>query len=225
MESPKYQSLKYKIFGKSDAEVEEIIKPLETRFAQVRKLKQSNPVSYLPIMKYLLLLYDPGTDLNRDFVRLEDRKQEAAKLSGLLKITDLAYLDRIFNSTHAETLDVIQILLNEVFFSVDMREWHTLHEELDEYTAARWEKIENTRRKGRRGKKGEEQITEVTGHSKSTLDALTMKSKLREDCKRIRELLSELETKIFGDHKDIQELAYKSRFTNPESFSRARQLT
>src|SRR5690606_36335850 len=111
MDQLKFQALKYRIFGKSDEEVEDIIKPLETRFAQVRKLKQNNHASYLSIMKYLLFLYDPATDLNREFVLLNDRKQEAAKLSGLIKIQDHAYLDRIFESTHPETLDVIQVLL------------------------------------------------------------------------------------------------------------------
>lgn len=218
MESPKFQNLKFRIYGKPDEEVEEIIKPLETRFAQVRKLKQK-PTTYIQLMKYLIYLYDPGTDLNRDFVRLEDRKQEAAKLSGLLAIKDLSYLDKIFSSTYPEMLDVIQVLLSEVYHSVDYREWHTLNEELDEYTAARWEKIESKRKKGRKG----EEVTEVSGASKSTMETLNLKSKLRDDCKRIRELLAELNTKLFGDHSDIAELAYKSRFTTPESFSRAKQ--
>lgn len=220
-EQTKYRRLKYPIHGKSDDEVAEILKPLEQRYAQVRKLKNNNPVSYLSIMKYLLYLYDPATDLTREFVRLEDRKQEAAKLSGLNKIQDLAYLDKIFESRHPETLDVIHVLLGEVFFSVDWREWHTLHEELDEYTSARWDKIENTRRRSR--KKGED-VVEVTGHNKSTMEALSLKSKLREDCKRIRELLDEIEKRLFGDNADIKEIAHKSRFTNPESFSRAQQL-
>lgn len=224
MEAIKFQALKYKIFGKSDEEVAEILKPLETRFAQVRKLRQ-NMTTYVSVMKYLLFLYDPGTDLNRDFVRLEDRKQEAAKLAGLLKVKDLSYLDRIFSSTHAEILDVVQVLITEVYHDIDYREWHTLHEELDEYTAARWEKIENKRKKGRRKSGEDTEVTEVTGHNKSSMETLSMKSKLREDCKRIRELLAELETKIFGDNKDIAEIAYKSRFTNPESFSRAKQMT
>lgn len=219
MESPKFQSLKYRIYGKPDPEVEEMFKPLETRYAQVRKLKQK-PTTYLQLMKYLVYLYDPGTDLNRDFVRLEDRKNEASKLSGLLLIKDLAYLDRITNNTYPEMLDVIQVLLTEVYHDIDYREWHTLHEELDEYTSARWEKIESKRKKGRKG----EEIAEVSGHSKTTMDILTMKSKLREDCKRIRELLAELNTKIFGDDKEVRDLAYRSRFTNPESFSRAKQM-
>lgn len=218
-ELTRYQNLKFRIYGKSDEEIADIIKPLETRYAQVRKLKQK-PTTYLSVMKYLIYLYDPGTDLNRDFVRLEDRKQEAAKLSGLLLIKDLSYLDRIFANTLPEVLDVIQILLSEIYHDIDYREWHTLNEELDEYTAARWEKIESKRKKGR---KGDDEIMEITGATKSTMETLTLKSKLREDCKRIRELLGELNTKIFGENKDIQELAYKSRFTNPESFSRAKQ--
>lgn len=224
MEQLKFQALKYRIFGKSDEEVAEMIKPLEVRFAQVRKLKTSNPSSYLSIMKYLLYLYDPNTDLNREFVLLSDRKQEAAKLSGLIKIQDLSYLDRILESRHPETLDVIQIILGEVFHNLDMREWHTLHEELDEYTSARWEKIESTRRKTRRRKKDSEmEISEVTGHNKASMETMALKSKLRDECKRIREAIHEINTKIFGDNQDIKEIAYQSRFTNPESFSRAQQ--
>lgn len=211
----KYQSLKFKIFGKTDEEVIEIAKPLFTKYAAVRRMGQDlAPSHYAAVFRYLIFLFDPQTDLNRDFVRLEDRRTEAAKISGLNTFKDLKRYDEIYYCKGADVLDVIQVLLTEVYHDIDYREWQTLHNELDEYTSARWERIESSRK---RGKKGEE----VSAQTKTSLDALNLKSKLREDCKRIRELIEELDRKIFGDNKDIKDVAYKSRFMNPESFSRA----
>lgn len=218
MESIKFQNMRHKIHGKTDEEMETFLKPFETKYQSFKKLKATTK-HYLAIIRYLFYMFDPGSDLLRDHMRLEDRKQEAGKLSGLLKIVDLSFLDRLFGNTHPEALDVIQTLLTEVYFDIHYREWHTLHNELDEYTSARWEKIEGTKRK--RGKKGEEAVTEVTGHNKSTMETLTLKSKLREECQRIRELIEQLDVKLWGDNKDIKDIAYKSRFSNPESFSRA----
>lgn len=213
----KFQQLKHRIHGKTDAEVETILKPLEVKYAPIRRLK-NNCAFYLPVMKYLLYLYDPGTDLNREFVRLEDRKNKAADYSGLNKINEIKILDKIYDSTHADTLDVIQVLLTEEYHDIDYREWQTLQHELDEYTSARWERVESKRRKS---KKDGEELQTSTGANKSSMETLNLKSKLREECQKIIDRIKQYEEKIFGAHIDIKELAYRSRFTNPESFSRA----
>jgi len=215
MNELKYQNLKYKIFLKSDDEVKKVIKPLETRYSAFRRLIEHAGSAYLPTVKYLFYLYDPQTDLNREYVRLEDRKNQAAKDSGLDKHEAL-YSD-IFDQQVSEVLDVIQILLTEVYHDIDYREWQTLHNELDEYTSARWDRIESSRRKNKDGE-------EISRQDKSSIEALNLKSKLREDCKRIRELIAELDLKIFGDDKNLKEIAYMSRYTSPESFSRAARL-
>lgn len=217
MDAVKYQQLKFKIFGKTDEECEEMFKPLEVKYAAVRRIKTSAPSVYIATLKYLIFLYDPGTDLNREFSRLEDRRTEAAKISGLNKMTDLKKYDGIFSASSADVLDVIQILLTEVYHQVDYREWQTLHQELDEYTSARWDKVEAGRKKKKKG----EDVSEISSQSKASMETLNLKSKLREDCKRIRELIEELDRKIFGDNTAIKEIAYKSRFMDPESFSRA----
>lgn len=217
MESPKFQQLKFKIYGKSDEEVKAIVKPLEDKYPEFKRLSKGAASIYLATIRYLFYLYDPGTDLNREHARLEDRKNEAAKLSGLNTITDLKKYDDIFDCNSVEILDVIQVLLTEVYHDTDYREWLTLHRELDEFTSARWDRVESGRR---RRKKGEE-IEEVSSQSKASMETLNLKSKLREDCKRIRELIEELDRKIFGDHLRIKDVAYKSRFTSPESFSQA----
>jgi AraC-like DNA-binding protein len=228
MSDLKFQGLKFKIHGKTDEQVQEILKPLEVRYAPVRKLQQGKASTYLPIMKYLIYMYDPNTDLNREFVRLEDRKQEAAKLSGLFGIKDLSYIDRIFACTHPESLEVIQILLTEVYHDIAFREWHTLQNELDEYTSARWQRNETSTKKKRRGKKnaeGENEVIEVTtGHDKASMEVLNMKSKLRDECQKIITQIKQYEKEIFGENLDVKEVAYKSRFTNPESFSRAANM-
>jgi hypothetical protein len=217
MSDIRFQQLKLKIWAKTDEEVATMLNPYEDKYAPIRKLKSSS-AHYIHIMKYLFFLYDPGTDLNREFVRLEDRKTEAAKLSGLNKILD-SYVNQIYDCTHPATLDVIQTLLTEVFHDRKYREWQTLQNELDEYTSARWEKATPKRRKSR---KKDESLEEVTGtHDKTSMEILNLKSKLRDECAKINATLDQLEQAIFGDHTDIKDIAYKSRFMNPESFSRA----
>jgi hypothetical protein len=211
----KYQALKFKIHGKTDAQVAEIIKPLELKYAAVQKLADKPKAQYLATMKYLIYLFDKNTDLNRDFMRLEDRQAEAAKLAGLGKIKDIPTYDGIYTCDAPEVLDVIQILLTQIYHDIDYREWQGLHRELDELNAARWQRIEPTSRN-----KAEEGDPAPT-HNKASLEALKIKSQLREDSKRIRELLEELDQKIFGDNIVIKDIAYKSRFTSPESFAMA----
>lgn len=211
----KFQRLKFKIYGKSDKDMLELLQPLEVRFQPLRTLKKSP--HYLALMRYLLYLYDPGTDLNQEYVRLEDRKQAASSLSGLIKIQDLAYVDQVIDNTYPDTLEVIQILLTEVFHDRKYREWQTLQNELDEYTKARWDPIEATK-----SRKTKDEIIQVSsGQTKATLEALTLKTELRQACADIQEKLDRIEREIFGDHRDVKELAYKSRFINPESFARA----
>lgn len=213
----KFQHLKYPIYGRSFEEIDTIIQPLEEKYSAFKRLKKKQEQHYFRIISYLFLLYDPGTDLNREFVRLEDRKQEASKLSGLNKLTNLSLLDSIFKTYNPEILDVIQVMLTEIFHDRDYREWQTLQKELDELTSARWDKIEGIRKKGASDEAG--------GQTKQTIEALNLKSKLREDCQRIRELLDELERKIFHDNEDVKEIAYKARFLSPESFSAASRQT
>lgn len=211
----KFQRLKFKIYGKSDKQLLEMFQPLEVKYQAVRLLRKSP--HYTSLMCYLLFLYDPGTDLNQEYVRLEDRKQAAASLSGLNKIQDLAYLTEVIDNTYPDTLDVIQILLTEVFHDRKYREWQTLQNELDEYTKARWDPIEATK-----SRKNKDDIVQVSsGQTKATLEALTLKTELRQACADIQDKLDRIEREIFGDHRDVKELAYKSRFINPESFARA----
>jgi hypothetical protein len=217
----KFQRLKYKIFGKTDEEVEIMIKPLQERYAPIRQLKKNT--NYLAIIKYLLYLYDPGTDLNQEFVRLEDRKNAAASYSGLSKILGKVK-DQVFDCEHSDALEVIYILLTEIFHNRDYREWQTLHKELDEYTKARWEKVGGKKKK-KKGKEDaavdEDEDYETSSNSKSRLEALNEKSQLRKQCEEINERLDQLDRKIFGDNHDVKEVAYKARFLSPESYSRA----
>lgn len=190
-----FQNLRFKIFNEPDKEVKAIIKPLE-KYPSVAKLKELP--HYLPIIKYLLFLYDPKTDLNLEYVRLEDRQAKAAELSGLAKIKDKELLDKINTYNHTETWGVIQVLLTEVFHDIEYREWQTLLKELDEYTKERWKPTNITK--------------------KSDVEA---KAILRKQCQEIIETVKQLEQAIFGDHIAVKEVAYKSRFISPESFAKA----
>lgn len=216
MNEVKFQQLKIKIYGKKDSEVQEILKPFEEKYKPIRKLRDSFGASYLSIMRYIILLYDPNTDLNRDFVRLQDRKAEAAKLSGLNKLNDLSFIDKIYNCTHPETLDVIQVLLTEHYHDITYREWQTLQNELDEYTSARWERVEGVKVKKGAGEDDEEGSVA----NKKSMETLNLKSKLRAECQQIIALIKQYDQEIFGDHVELKESAYKSRFMSPESWSR-----
>lgn len=194
MTDHKFQNLRFKIYLESDKGVKDIIKPLE-KYPSFKKLKE-HP-SYLPIIKYLIFLYDPKTDLNLEFVRLEDRKAKAAELSGLAKVDEELY-KAIDEYRHQETWDVIQTLLTEIFHDAEYREWQTLNKELDEYTKARWKPADINK--------------------KSDLETRAL---LRKQCQEILDTKTQLEQSIFGDHVKVKEAAYKSRFINPESFARA----
>ncbi len=214
MNDHKYQYLKIKIHNQPDEKVVEILTDMSRRYKSFKHLLSTT--HHLSTFKYLIYLYDPNTDLNRDFVRLEDRRQEAGKLSGLARIADIPFLDSVYHASSKDILDCIQTLFTEVYHDRDYREWQTLHKELDEYTSARWEKIEGTRKKKR--------TDEVATQTKASIEALNLKSKLREDCQRIREILDELDKKIWGDHDEIKDIAYKARFITPESFSAASRI-
>lgn len=192
----KFQNLRYKIFGETDKQIAAILKPLE-KYTAIKKLS-TNP-QFIPIVKYLIYLYDPKTDLNLEYVRLEERIDKAAELSGLDKHQSV--LTEITTYKNSEVLDVIQVLLTQVFHDVEYREWQTLHKELDEYTKARWEPSD---------------ITKKTG--------IEAKAILRKECQNIIDQIKQLEQSVFGDHVGLKEIAYKSRFINPESFAKAARI-
>lgn len=192
MSDHKFVNLKFKIYGETDKEVKAIIKPLE-KFPSVLKLKAHS--DYLAIMKYLLYMFDPNTDLNLEFVRLEDRQDNAGSLAGLLKSKDFALIKAY---EHEDTLDVIHDLLNEVFFDIQMREWHILLKELTDYNRARLK------------------VTDLTDKK-----AIETRSMLRQESQRVIEEIKQFEQVVFGDHTKLKDIAYKSRFFSPESFAKA----
>lgn len=192
MSDHRFVNLKFKIHGEPDKEVKAIIKPLE-KFPPVIKLRAHS--DYLAIMKFLLYMFDPNTDLNMEFVRLEDRQDNAAALAGLSKSKD--YL-LIKNYEHEDTLDVIHVLLNEVFFDIQMREWHILLKELTDYTRARLK------------------VTDLTDKK-----AIETRSMLRQESQRVIDDIKQIEQVVFGDHTKLKDIAYKSRFFSPESFAKA----
>lgn len=226
LDGVKFQRLKFRIHGRPDSEVADMLDQLAVRYPAFKKLQKHRHA--LPLFKYLVYLYDKGSDLHKEFVLLADRKQEAARLSGMAGVVSLSFLNKVFQCTEPVVLECIQTMFTRIFHDRDYREWQTLNKELDDYTSARWDPIEAPKKKRRWKKKGEEdeddQPQPETGvQNKDTIQAFNLKAKLREECQKIRTLLDALDEKIWGDNEDVKEVAYKARFTSPESFVAAIQ--
>lgn len=222
----KFQRLRFKVHGRPDSELSDMLGHLAARYPAFKKLQKHRHA--LPLFKYLVYLYDKGSDLHKEFVLLADRKQEAARLSGLAGINSLAFQNKVFQCTEPLVLECIQTMFTRIFHDRDYREWQTLNKELDDYTSARWDPIETPKKKRRRRKKDQDDEEDAsdpeTGvQNKDTIQAFNLKAKLREECQKIRGLLDALDEKIWGDNEDVKEVAYKARFTSPESFVAALQ--
>lgn len=160
------------------------------------------------LLRYLIFLLDPGSDLIREIKDLKDRKVRAAELAGFTKGTD--YLTEIFECRDKTTLEFIECFLTQVYHNRKYTEWQTLQQELEEYTRLRWVQIEVKDSK----KKKNENPEDVDVYK-----AAAEKTKVRQQSEEIHRMLDALEKEIFGDNDDIKNIAEKSRFISPEAFA------
>jgi len=201
----RFQKLKFNVFNLSpDKDVLEAFPEL-SRFKVLDKSKA--PQKNL-LLRYLLFMYDPESDLRKEITELDKRKVRAAELAGFEKESD--YLTEIFELRDKTTLEFLFVLLTQVFHNRKYREWVTLSQELDEYTRLRLDPI--TTAKSKKG--GEEDIEEI-----DVFKSAELKSKLRVQCQDIHKQLDSIEKEVFGDNEDVKDVAIRSRFLSPENFA------
>lgn len=205
-----FQKLKFKVFDiPSDKDVLEAFPELQ-RYKLFADSKA--PMKNL-LLRYLIFMYDPGSDLLKEVVELEKRKIRAAELAGFKHDSD--YLNEIFELKDKTTLDFLQCFFTQVYHNRKYTEWQTLHQELEENNRLRWEPITT-----KSNKKKDEDVDEV-----DVFDAAKKKGELRTQAAKIHDLLDALEKELFVDNEDVKEIALKSRFTSPESFAGVKLLT
>lgn len=181
----RFTKLKYKVFGLKD--------PVLKKYPELLRYKPIQESKDLPaineILTYIILLYDPNTDLNQEYPSLKDRKVEACALAGLGKaeFAEFESLNPVYTS-------IISCFFAEIYHNRDHREWHTTLQELDVFTNMRWEPITADTDPKKRGT-------------------------LSEICDKLNAKADALEEKIFGDHSDVKEEMTIDRWSSPEKFS------
>lgn len=200
-----FQKLKFKIFDlPPDADLLEHFPEL----ARYKTFTKSKAAQKNLLLRYMIFMYDPGSDLISDISDLQKRKVRAAELAGFKQESD--YLTSIFEFTDKAPLEFMHCFLTQVFHNRKYTEWQTLMQELEENTRLRWEPITTKKMK----KSGDKEVEDVDVYS-----AADKKSKLRDHSYDIHKMIDAIEKEIFGDNKDVQEIAIKARFISPESFA------
>lgn len=201
----RFQKLKFDVFNlPADKDVLEAFPEL-SRF---KILANSKAPQKNLLLRYMIFMYDPESDLRKEILELDKRKIRAAELAGFQKTTD--YLTEIFELRDKTTLEFLFVFLTQVYQNRKYREWVTLSQELDEYTRLRMDQI--TTATSKKGKEDEVEDIDV-------FKAADLKSKLRVQCQEIHKQLDSLEKEVFGDNEDVKDVAIRSRFLSPENFA------
>lgn len=188
----RFSKLKYQISGLKEPVVERYPELLRYEpIAKAHKLK-----SFDSILRYIIFLYDPLTDLNNECPDLKDRKAEARALAELPE-SDF----KKFNELESGYVALIQCFLCEIYHNRKHREWHTTLQELDDFTRMRWTKVINS--------KGE--VSEDIDPKK--------RLQLSELCDSLNHKADLLEEEIFTDHEDVKEAVIADRWSSPEKFA------
>lgn len=201
----RFQKLKFNVFNlPPEKDVLEAFPEL-SRF---KILANSKAPQKNLLLRYMIFMYDPESDLRKEILELDKRKIRAAELAGFEKTTD--YLTEIFELRDKTTLEFLFVFLTQVYQNRKYREWVTLSQELDEYTRLRMDQI--TTATSKKGKEDEVEDIDV-------FKAADLKSKLRVQCQEIHKQLDSLEKEVFGDNEDVKDVAIRSRFLSPENFA------
>jgi hypothetical protein len=195
-----FSNLKFKIHNlPKDTDLREKFPDLK-KFKAIAKSKYPN---FDILLRYLIYLYDPNSDLIRTIPDLSSRKQQAALYAGYSHETP--ELEHIMRFKDERILLIVHCLWTQVYHNRDYTEWCTLQQELEEYTLIRMKALDDD----------EKEL--------DFMKAMEIKGKLRTQTKIIHEQLDALENKIFGDNVDVKNIAVVSRFTSPESWIRVEE--
>ena len=186
MSKERFSKLKYKIFGLKEPVISKY--PDLLRYDPISKAQELK--GFDNILRYVIYLYDPESDLNQEYPDLKDRKAEACALAELNKGDFQSFID-----LEPGYVSIIQCLLCEVFHNRKYREWHTAQQELDDFTRMRWEKVN---------------MDKFSAKQRADLNDL---------CDTLHQKLDRLEEEIFGDHEDVKEVVIADRWSSPERFA------
>lgn len=183
----RFSKLKYKIHGLKEAVVEKYPDLLrqEPVAAAVKELGNIDS-----ILRYVIYLYDPETDLNQEFPDLKDRKAEACALAKL-PADDF----KAFQELEPGYVAIIQCFLCNIYHNRKHREWHTALQELEDFTRMRWNRVD---------------LNTFSAKQRSDLNKL---------CDEINSKVDNLEAEMFGDHEDVKEVIIADRWSSPEKFA------
>ena len=144
------------------------------------------------LIRYLIYLYDPKSDLIRQEPELYDRKKRASELSGFKDYEAEYVLEKAF------------YFLTRAFNDRKFREWCTMQQELEEKQEARWKPIKE----------------DETKDQKQYMEAHEKKGKLRDQAMAIHKALDALNSEIFGDSDEMLNKA-NDLLTTPEKIAAA----
>lgn len=165
-------------------------------------------------IKFICYMYDPNSELVREYEVLEERKKEAATLAGLTgsgRGLDGVRYRRVLKGEwkdeegkeHSDVVAIYQMIyefLTKVHRNLKWAELCTLEEEFSSYMQRRWEKPT-----------GLSDDKEVNYYDKM--------GKIREQCKEILSRIDQLRKDIFGDNQDAEEFVYE-KISTPENVAR-----
>jgi len=160
------------------------------------------------LIRYMIFMYDPNSDLLKEITELSRRKTRAAELAGFQHESD--YLTEIFELRDKTAINFLQCFLTQVYHSRKYTEWQVLQQELEENNRLRLEPITTKSNK----KDKDKDVEEV-----DVFEAAKKKGTLRDQATAIHKLIDTIEKEIFGDNDDVKEIAIKSRFLSPENFA------
>lgn len=182
----RFSKLKFKVIDLKEPVLKKYPELLRHKAIQEAKgLKAINE-----ILTYIIVLYDPNTDLNQECPDLKDRKAEACALAKLPEENFKEFQDK-----NPAMMGLILCFLTEVYHNRKHREWLTSQDELDSFTKIRWDAV-----------------------SADTFSA-KQRSDLNKLCDELHEKLDTLEQEIFGEHDDVKETAIADRWSSPEKYA------
>ena len=190
-------------------------------FGELYKEEQLSRVEKNSIIKYLVLLYDPGSSYIAEFLDLSKRKIACAQAAGFSRRGDKGWqplYKQFINVDSDLSRNLILAFLKDHKNNI-WREIVTTENELEELTELRWEKIKKVKTTTTSQKKGEkkpasERTTEIA--DKDIFEATSKKEKLLEACQKRIEYLETLYKKFYSDNKDVHD-AVKQMPITPEN--------
>jgi hypothetical protein len=188
----RFDKLKFKIHGAKGLVLEQY--PVLAKYEPIIKFGLGRG-DLDKILRYCIYLYDPQSDLRNEYEDLKERKAEALALAGF-KSADKSVTNGLENF-YAPYDDIIHCFLREVYHNRKLREWHTLQQELDDFT-----KIRNVR----------------TNPGDSDFDP-KKRSELNKLCDEIHKRLDSIEQEVFGTDEVLKESFITDRWSSPEKFA------